>query len=367
MITSEFPPTVGGIGYYVFNLGKKLVEKGHQITVITRGYWKKQHQSINGMEVFRVYHLPLYPFHLQFHGFFVQKLLKSMERDLDIVHVHLPGVHHFYTSLPVILTVHTLSRVGMTCGPVSYSLKSAVNSNFVFPVERAMLNKVNLVTSVSYTVAEELQRLRNCKAEVIGNGVDTKFFTPKELNNNSRYVFFSGRLIVEKGLLDLVESAKYVCEAHPSVSFVLAGSGPLEDSLRQLIQRKGLKKNFLLLGSRARNEILKYYQNSTVFVLPSYYESFPNTLLEAMACGIPVVTTTVCDMPKIVIDGENGYLVPPKDPIALSKAILELLDDETLRRNMRNACRKRVETFYTLDTLAEKALNRYNFLEELFT
>jgi len=98
MITSEFPPTVGGIGYYVFNLGKKLVEKGHQITVITRGYWKKQHQSINGMEVFRVYHLPLYPFHLQFHGILVQKLLKSMERDLDIVHMHLPGVHHFYTS-----------------------------------------------------------------------------------------------------------------------------------------------------------------------------------------------------------------------------------------------------------------------------
>jgi len=364
MITPEFPPTVGGIGFYVLNLSKTLVERGHRVTVITRGYWKKQCQSVNGIKVFRTYYLPLYPFHLQFHGIFVQKLLKSVEHGLDIVHVHLPCMHPFYTSLPVIVTVHTLARVGMTSGRVYYSLKSAVNSNFVFPVDHRMLSRADLVTSVSYVVAEELRKLHRCEAEVIGNGVDTKFFTPKESNDGSQYVLFSGRLIVEKGLLDLVECAKYVCEAHPSVSFVLAGSGPLEDSLRKLIQRKGLQRNFLLLGEVNRNDLLKYYQNSTIFVLPSYYESFPNTVLEAMACAIPVVATKVCDMPRIVKDGENGFLVPPRDPLALSQAILKLLKDETLRRRMGKACRKKVEALYSLDALAEEILRRYNFLKE---
>jgi len=220
MITPEFPPRVGGVGYYVLNLSNKLVARGHQVTVITRGYWKKQYQSVNGIEVFRTYYLPLYPFHLQFHGFFVQRLLKSIEKGLDIIHMHLPCAHPVYTSLPVVVTVHTLARVGMTAGRVYYSLKNAVNSNFVFPTEHRTLKRADLVTSVSYTVAEELRKLYGCEAAVVGNGVETTFFTPKESNDDSQYIFFSGRLIVEKGLLDLVECAKYVCKAHPSVSFV---------------------------------------------------------------------------------------------------------------------------------------------------
>jgi len=248
----------------------------------------------------------------------------------------------------------------MTCGSVHYSLKRAVNSNFVFPLEHRILKRADLVTSVSYTVAEELRKLHRCEAQVIGNGVETEFFTPKESNDDSLYVFFSGRLIVEKGILDLVERAKYVCKAHPSVSFVLAGSGPLENSLRKLIQRKELQRNFLLLGEVDRNDILKCYQNSTIFVLPSIYESFPNTLLEAMACGIPVVATRICDAPRIVKDGENGFLVPPRDPLSLAQALLKLLEDEALRKKMGKACRDRVENLYSLDSLSGKILKCYD-------
>ncbi len=197
---------------------------------------------------------------------------------------------------------------------------------------------------------------------MIGNGVETKFFTPKESDGDSQYIFFSGRLIVEKGLLDLVKCAEYVCKAHPSICFVLAGSGPLENSLRKLIEKKRLQSNFSLVGNVGRNDILKYYQNSRIFVLPSIYESFPNTLLEAMACGLPVVTTRVCDAPRIVKDGENGLLVPPRNPFSLAQALLRLLEDETLRKKMGKACRKRVENLYSLDSLCERILECYDSL-----
>jgi len=216
---------------------------------------------------------------------------------------------------------------------------------------------------VSNIVSKELLKFHKCEAEVIGNGVDTEFFVPKYNSNNSPCILYSGRLIRGKGLIDLIKCARYVRNAHPSISFILAGSGPLENELRKLIEREGLSKNFILLGKVDKNKLLLHYQNSTVFALPSYYESFPNVLLEAMACGIPVVATKVCDIPKIVKNGENGFTVPPQNPYALAQAILILLEDENLRKKMGRASRERVKALYSLDALVEKMLDYYNFLK----
>jgi glycosyltransferase involved in cell wall biosynthesis len=363
MITPEFPPKVGGIGFYVFNLSRKLVERGHKVTVITEGSWKKQCEYVDGIRVYRTRYFHLRPFHIHFHGIFVNKLLKSIERDLDVVHIHLPYSPPIFTSLRVIVTVHTLARAGMTKSLLVNSMKKAVISKLIFPLDHKVLSRAEIVTSVSYTVSEELRKFHNCEVEVIGNGVDTEFFVPKENSNDSQCILFSGRLILEKGLLDLIECAKHVCDKYPSASFVLAGSGPLEETLRKSIEREGLSKNFTLLRAVDRNKLLLHYQNSTIFVLPSHYESFPNVLLEAMACGIPVVATRVCDIPKIVKDGENGFLVPPKDPYALARAIVILLEDEKLRKRMGRASRDRVEALYSLNALTEKMLSYYVFLK----
>ena len=265
--------------------------------------------------------------------------------------------------MPFKLSVHTLARAGMTKSRLVNSMKNAVVSRLIFPLDHKVLSRAELVTSVSYTVSEELRKFHNCKAEVVGNGVDTEFFVPKESSNGSPSILFSGRLILEKGLLYLIECAKYVCDKYPSASFVLAGSGPLENTLKKSIEREGLSKNFALLGNLDRNKLLLHYQNSTIFVLPSIYESFPNVLLEAMACGIPVVATRVCDAPKIIKDGENGFLVPPKDPYALARAIVILLEDEKLRKRMGSASRDRVEALYSLNALTEKMLSYYDFLK----
>jgi len=243
-------------------------------------------------------------------------------------------------------------------------VKQAVVSNLIFPLDNRVLSRADLVTAVSNTIFEELLKFHKCEAEVIGNGVDTEFFVPKYNSNNSPCILFSGRLIRGKGLVDLVKCAKYVCNEQPSASFVLAGSGPLENELRTLIEREGLSKNFTLLGRVDKNRLLLHYQNSTVFALPSYYESFPNVLLEAMACGIPVVAAQVCDIPKIVKNGENGFTVPIKNPYALAQAILVLLEDENLRKKMGRASRERVESLYSLNALVEKMFGYYDFLKE---
>lgn len=364
MITPDFPPRIGGISLYVFNLSQKLVDRGHRVTIITQGNGKKEFEQTGGIKIYRTYYSNrLRPFHIHFHAIFVNKLLKSIENDLDILHAHLPGAPPIFTSLRVAVTVHTLTLAGWTKYPVINSMKKAVAFNLVFPLDRMVLERADLVTAVSDTVSRELLEYHECESEVIGNAVDTEFFLPKQIKDDSLTVLFCGRLILEKGIIDLAKAAKYVCNKHPSVSFVLAGSGPFKSEMEREIRREGISENFTLLGEIGREKLLWHYQNSTIFVLPSYYESFPNVILEAMSCGLPIVTTKVCDMPKIIRNGKNGVLVPPGNPSALAEAILVLLEDPDLRKKMGKASRERSEAFYSLDKLADKMIDYYTLLQ----
>ena len=91
MITREFPPISGGIGYYVYNLSKKLIERGHEVSVITRGSTRKTIKSeVEGIDIFWAPFFPLYPFHLGIHGYFVNKIVKSLSSEVDLIHIHSP-------------------------------------------------------------------------------------------------------------------------------------------------------------------------------------------------------------------------------------------------------------------------------------
>ena len=108
MILSESFPPKEGIGNYTYNLSRKLIENGHEVVIITRGSWNKiQRQVINGIEVIKAPFMPIYPIYLHVHGIFVNKVFKSLEPEIDIVHVHTPLPPLIKTSLPMVTTIHT--------------------------------------------------------------------------------------------------------------------------------------------------------------------------------------------------------------------------------------------------------------------
>ncbi|MBN2261195.1 MAG: glycosyltransferase, partial [Clostridiales bacterium] len=111
MITVEFPPTPGGIGSYVYNLSKKLIQKGNQVTVITRGSLKQKRLETDGIEIFELPFLPIYPLHVWLHGMYVKRLVKQLESNFNLIHVHSPIACSISSSLPVLTTVHTNSKV----------------------------------------------------------------------------------------------------------------------------------------------------------------------------------------------------------------------------------------------------------------
>jgi glycosyltransferase involved in cell wall biosynthesis len=362
-----FPPISGGVGHYVYNLSKKLVEKGHEVTVITRGQWKKTYyEEIDGIFVYRVQFIPTYPFHIQAHGIFVNKLLKSIESNFDIVHLHSPLIPVIHTSLPSVVTEHGTSRSYINSLKLldSYSLVLKTFSKMYFAIDRKVVNSADKVTAVSNDCANDLRAYYGIKdVEIVYKGVDSNFFIPNEnKNEENSYILYTGRLSSGKGLSDLIKSAKYVCKDHPAIRFILAGEGPAKKSFKKLVHDFKLDKNVFFVGHLDQNTLLKYYQNATVSVLPSYYEGLPGSLLEAMSCGIPTIATAVGGMPEVVVEGETGFLIPPNNPAKLASAISKLLKDEKLRKQMGKNARKRVKRYYDWDIITNNIEKIYKSL-----
>jgi len=115
-----------------------------------------------------------------------------------------------------------------------------------------------------------------------------------------------------------------------------------------------------MLGHVPWSELIKWYRKASIFVMPSYYETFGISAMEAMAFGLPVVATRAGGLSEVVEDGVTGFLVPPGDSQAVAEAIIRLLRDQNLRRRMGEAGRKRVLDEFTVDRVLVQTLNVYD-------
>jgi glycosyltransferase involved in cell wall biosynthesis len=356
VMSTPFPPEEG-IGYYVYNLSKTLMKSGHTVTVITRGGLTTEIDSFEGIEVIRAPFIPIYPFHVHLHGFFVNRIVKAKQSSFDIVHIHTPLSPTVNTSLPIVSTVHTSvkedARHIEVVDAKSFCTKLLTKYVSVPVVARTIAISESVMT-VANSVALELDRYyAYSDALVVGNGVDEQLLEPGSMQFRDKYILFIGRLSYRKGLFDLLECAKVVCRRY-GIKFILVGKGELEQKIRNVIEKEGLQDKIILVGHQNREELVRLYQNATIFVLPSHYEGLPTVLLEAMSCGLPVVATNVSGCPDVVSDGENGFLIPAKSPEMMVEAISRLLDDEALRNALGKNARKTIEEHNTWDRIAGK-------------
>ena len=206
MITREFPPFSGGVGSYVYNLSGKLAKKGHNVSVIT-AQARNQIETINGVRILKAPYFGLYPFNAFLHGIFVNRILKLLENQFEIVHFHTPLPLEIKTSLPLLTTVHTPMKVDAKYHEVNnlYSLAERLQVSLIYPpIEAKLFKTSNKITAVSKAVAEELREygLSPRNITVIGNGVDENIFYPtREKLNTENYVLYTGILRAEKDYL----------------------------------------------------------------------------------------------------------------------------------------------------------------------
>jgi glycosyltransferase involved in cell wall biosynthesis len=196
---------------------------------------------------------------------------------------------------------------------------------------------------------------------VIANGVDARQFQPGARRGNGSFrIACVGRLIFNKGPQFLIEAAPEVLQAHPEAEFVLVGDGPLRARLEERARELRIGHRVDFLGSRS--DVAAILQGCDVLVRPSLLEGMPLAVLEAMACGLPVVATPVAGTSELVRDGENGLLVRPADPGALAGAILRLMEDEPLREAQGRRGRRLVERGHSWDAVAAQTAAVYREL-----
>jgi glycosyltransferase involved in cell wall biosynthesis len=364
VITSlNFPPEEG-IGNYIYNMSQQFIRKGHKVTVLTRGgIHKTQIEDFEGIELCRVPFIPLYPFHVHIHGIFIKSILRSISDEFDVIHYHTPLSPPIDFGLPIVTTVHTpmktdTSKVELV-NPLSVAVK--LQGKISYLLEKQLFSISNIVTSVATSVAEELTEygLKKEDIVVVGNGVDETIFYPVETRNKEKYVLYTGRLSYRKGLFDFIYAGVILSEKYPDIKFKLTGKGPLLEQLQSKVKEAGHEDKFEFLGHVTKDELINLYQNATVFVLPSHYEGLPTTLLEAMACGAPVVATAVSGNLDVIEDGKNGLLVPIKSPSLMADAVSNLLDDDLLRVDLGKAARKTIEDKFTWDAISDKIMACY--------
>jgi glycosyltransferase involved in cell wall biosynthesis len=172
------------------------------------------------------------------------------------------------------------------------------------------------------------------------------------LGTGERGILFVGRLSAPKGLFDLFDAIPQVVARHPEARFVLVGVAErdaLEPVIRGEAARRRIAHCLRFLGALAGRDKAAAFVTSQLLVVPSWTEAFPLVIPEAMAAGLPIVASAVGAIPDFVKDGEDGCLVPARDPSALAAAINRLLDDEDLRQRMGARVRARASREFTIE------------------
>jgi len=293
----------------------------------------------------------------------------------DIVHTHTP-VASFLGRIAARLA-RTPAIVNTVHGFYFHEDMHAVVRKALIALERFVGRFTDLTFSVSSEDVETAIRERICRADrimVVGNGVDLRKFDPRSIEPERRrirdelglpqgaaVVGAVGRLVREKGFVELVQAMPRVLEVEPQARLVIVGDAlpsdrrSVKERLLELVE--SLKLNDKVVFTGLRYDMPELLSAMDLFVLPSYREGMPLVLLEAMAMARPAVATRVRGCREVVVDGETGILVPPREVPVLADAIVRLLVDKELARRMGVAGRKRVEERFDRDVVIVKQLD----------
>jgi glycosyltransferase involved in cell wall biosynthesis len=366
--------------YYFANpdfarLGKELAERNHHLSVITSIRPVDKREQVDNVEIFEVNpFVTLYrlPHTLTFVPSFVYKIVK--QQGIEVMHLlNDLSTNAAFASLASRLAdvpyVYTIQGPGTKLG---HPLVDSVIWAYHQTVERWIVRRAKKVILLSKSLipaAEEL-RVEKSRMAVVPSGMDPMHFSSErpevkekaqflrdELElNDSLVLGYVGRLTPVKGLEVFFSAIKQIQDKYPKLTVLLVGDGALRKNLETTASK--LKVRTIFAGWK--QDTLPYYSLMDIFVLPSFSEGLANVLLEAMAMGKAVVATRVGGNPDIVLNGENGFLVPAGDSKSMASALRQLIEDNGLRGRIGACNRQKIEKYFSWTATTERIERVYN-------
>ena len=219
------------------------------------------------------------------------------------------------------------------------------------------INQIVLLTNED----RELHWKNSNKVSVIPNPITSQSPYPPSTTKEKR-VIAAGRLTHQKNFHSLINAWKYVAEKHSDWILEIYGEGGLKTELESLIAKLKLKKHVILKGKTP--DIFKVMSNSSIYVLSSIYEGLPLVILEAMSCGLPIISYECpCGPKDIITDGKNGFLVNVNDEITLANKINYLIENEELRKQMSDIAKVTIEQ-YNIKNIIPIWMNLFHKLQK---
>jgi glycosyltransferase involved in cell wall biosynthesis len=387
-LAPEFLPPLGGVGTYSVNLVKELSKYEdldiHVFTPARGNDYDRESVLAYFDHRIKLHNISIamddFVYNLAFQRRVFRELPKYHQQyKYDLIHaanlVNMPDIFLKFRSLhvPAVTTVHTTIK-----GQVQGFLNTSKNpfslahsekwSLAAYPLisflEWIYLGKSEYFVTVSHKSAEIMRQDYHFKGviEPIYNGIDFELYDHKragdpyqkfpELKGKGPIVLYAGRLIAQKGLNLFAEAIGQLEDT--DTHFVFTGRGSSQLLFHTLQKYRVPKERYTYLGFVPGDVLPSVYKLSSIFVLPSFYENFPFSLLEAMAMKVPCVASDVGAIDEIIEDNKNGLLFPPGDLESLVNHIRTLLQDELRRQQMGEAGYKKVVNQFTSTRMAEK-------------
>jgi glycosyltransferase involved in cell wall biosynthesis len=392
MLTETFPPVLGGAETHARTLANRLNGLGMPTFVITQHCDPESSvtDTIDGTPTLR---LP--PSGMSRWGKFIMaphayRELLARRDEYDVVYVC--GLR--VLSVPAILAARKLNKACVLRSETNGEMNGAYAAScrklpigekvILLPAvisRNAILRQADGYIGITSLVTDEFRKcgMNADRVHEIPNGIDTEVFHPVDAREKARLrkklwlplektlAINTCRLVKGKGVEYLLQAWAEVASAWPDASLVIVGSGAgeaisCEDDLRQFVREKRLQKRVIFTGWTAN--VAEYLQACDMFVFPTEYEGFGLSLVEAMACGLPTISSNVGGIPTIVTREIDGILVEPRNPTAIRDEIQRLLDHPELAHSLGQEAQKTAMERYSMNRVAAMHFDLFRSLHQ---
>ena len=389
LLSHMYPSSVDPVfGIFVHKQTKELVKQGCEVRVVSpvpltppplrklkrrwQGYSQiPREEGLEGIEVHHPRYLSFprnillaYSGYLYYSGAKgdIRRIYDSFPFDVIHAHVAVPDGHAAIIAgraygKPTVVTfhghdVHNIPELNHACRRAVASV--AQGASRVVVVSTAFGNALR-------------EYVRDRELLVVSNGYSPEDVSPGSLELANRYrgkkvILSVGYLIPRKAHKYVVMALSKLLEAHPDIVYVIIGRGDEERPLKRLVNKMGLQDTVEFVGQVPHRVVMAYLATCDIFALPSWHESFGVVYVEAMAHGRPVVACRGEGIEDVIVDGETGALVEPKDVDSLTNALGKLLEDQAYARRLGEAGKALVARSFTWEQSAEKLRQLYEEL-----
>jgi len=364
----RFYPSMGGVENHVYYLSKELVKRGIDIKVIcAKENGQNASEIIDDISIKRISS----PFKFTNTDITPVLPIVLLREDFDVIHTHMPTPWTSDISIFIariknkksIITIHNdMDKPGF--------INKLITKIYLYTFFRLSLYLVSTIIIVNpnwensfMSTGHLLKKYKN-KIKVIPNGIDIDLFKYKKNIKRSKnevlFVSILDKYHTFKGLKFLLTAFSITKQNISDIKLTVIGDGELKKDYVRLATDLGIRKDVNFIGVVSQKKLSSYYSKASVFVLPSYeIEGFGIVLLEAMACGLPVIATDITGLSKDIKKYDAGIVIPPKDPQILSESIIEMLINKKKAKEYASNAKKLITKKYRWEMIANKILSTY--------